>query len=514
MKKKIEAKRKKLLREAEALRRQDGTFADDENRALFDAKMAEIDEIDEQLRALDPPAPEPAGDDEATRQAREAGATEERARIAGITDAVRIAKLPTTLGEQLVKDNVPLDQARAKVFEALAKRDQQGPETQTHIAVGEDVRDQEKRRAVNWLLERTGQIAIVAKAEKLEGPALDPGEFRGMTLLDLCRYTVERAGRQVRGLDRMRLIAEALTVRSQAMQTTSDFAVLLETAMHKVLQAAYATQPDTWRAFCAQGTVVDFRAHNRYRTGSFGALDALNEHGEFKTKAVPDGEKASITATTKGNIVGVTRQVIVNDDLGAVARLMSGLGRAAALSIEVDVYTQLALNAGLGPTMSDALPLFDAGHSNLGAGAAISAAALDANSAIMAAQTDVSGNEILNLQPAVLLVARGLKGQANVINQSQYDPDATANKAINRPNVAVGMFSTIVGTARLSGTRRYLFADPGVAPVFEVAFLEGQMSPVVETKDGWEVDGVQMRVRHDYGVAAIDYRGAVTDAGA
>ena len=61
MKKKLQTKRAKLLREAEALRGQDGTFATDAARTAFDAKMAEIEEVDEQLRALDaPPAAEPA----------------------------------------------------------------------------------------------------------------------------------------------------------------------------------------------------------------------------------------------------------------------------------------------------------------------------------------------------------------------------------------------------------------------------------------------------------------------
>ena len=49
--------------------------------------------------------------------------------------------------------------------------------------------------------------------------------------------------------------------------------------------------------------------------------------------------------------------------------------------------------------------------------------------------------------------------------------------------------------------------------MFEVAFLEGQTGPYLETKDGWNSDGAEMKVRFDYGVAAIDFRGAVTNAG-
>ena len=78
----------------------------------------------------------------------------------------------------------------------------------------------------------------------------------------------------------------------------------------------------------------------------------------------------------------------------------------------------------------------------------------------------------------------------------------------------LGLFRDIVDSPRITGTRQYLFADPSDAPVFEVAFLEGEQQPFMETQDGWRTDGVEWKVRHDFGVAAIDFRGAVTDAGA
>ena len=66
----------------------------------------------------------------------------------------------------------------------------------------------------------------------------------------------------------------------------------------------------------------------------------------------------------------------------------------------------------------------------------------------------------------------------------------------------------------MTGTRRYLFADPSEAPVLEVAFLDGAQEPVLERQEGFDVDGSRFKVRLDYGVAAVDYRGAVTNAGA
>jgi hypothetical protein len=77
-----------------------------------------------------------------------------------------------------------------------------------------------------------------------------------------------------------------------------------------------------------------------------------------------------------------------------------------------------------------------------------------------------------------------------------------------------GLFGDIVDTPRLSGTRRYLFAATSEAPVLEVAFLDGNDAPYLESETGFTVDGTRWKVRLDFGIAAVDYRGAVTNAGA
>lgn len=110
----------------------------------------------------------------------------------------------------------------------------------------------------------------------------------------------------------------------------------------------------------------------------------------------------------------------------------------------------------------------------------------------------------------------GLGGQAAVINRSEYDPDnlASGSKAVNRPNVAFQLFKDIVDVPYLSGTRRYIFADPQIAPCLGVAFLEGQEAPLMETRLGFEIDGMEFKVRLDFGTGPLDHRGACTNAGA
>ena len=351
-------------------------------------------------------------------------------------------------------------------------------------------------------------VALVVRAgfDVPEKADIRANPYRGYKLLDMARASLDRLGVDTRGMSQMDVVAAAFT------QGTSDFPILLENAMHKTLQAAYAAAALTWRRFCAVGSVSDFRAHNRYRVGSFGNLDSLNELGEFKNKSVPDGEKSSITASTKGNIINLSRQAVINDDLGAFVGLSASLASAAARTIEASVYAMLAENSGLGPTMSDTYSLFHANHSNIAATGALSVTVFDSIRQKLASQTDVSGNDYLDLRPAIIVTPMASGSLARSLNAQEYDDDSQKNQ--RRPNVVRGLFRDVVDSPRITGTRVYAFADPAEAPVLEVAFLDGQQEPYLEAQDGFTVDGAQYKVRLDYGTAAIDYRGAATAAGA
>jgi ATP-dependent protease ClpP protease subunit len=388
--------------------------------------------------------------------------------------------------------------AAKKILAKLAASVQ--PICATHVETVEDETDKRREVIVATIMAKAGK----ADAKMVQIAAA--GGMRGQSLIDFARASLDRVGIRYRDMDRESIAKAALT------QTSGDFPVLLENAMHKVLQAAYATAGDTWARFCAIGSVSDFRAHPRYRVGSLGNLSQVSEGGEYTNVAIPDGEKSSIVARKYGNIIALTTEMIVNDDLGAFMGVAAMQGRAAARTIEATVYALLAENSGLGPTMSDSRTLFHADHGNLTTGAAISVAALDLDRVAMASQADVGGNDFLDLRPSVLLVPLSLGGTARVINDAQYDPD-TANK-LQRPNMVNGLFSDIVDTPRMTGTRRYLFANPSEAPVIEVAFLDGRREPDVKSEDGFRQDGIEYRVKHVFGAAAIDYRGAVTNAGA
>lgn len=342
--------------------------------------------------------------------------------------------------------------------------------------------------------------AIVARLGNTKIDASNP--FRGIKLLDVAKMSLDHGKISYKGRNQMEIVAAAFT------QSTSDFPVLLENAMNKTLRAAYDIAPDTWSRFSVTSSVSDFRAHNRYRLGSFGNLDALNELGEFKNKAIPDGEKSSISISTKGNVINLSRQAIINDDIGAFLGLSGMLGRAARRSIEADVYALLASN----PVMADGFALFSTQHANLATTpAAVTIDSIEAGRQAIAKQKDISGNDFLDLRPEIFVGGMGTGGDARMINEAQYDPD-TANK-LQRPNKVRGLFRDVVDSPRITGTEWYLFVNPSVAPVIDVAFLDGNQEPYLELQNGFDVDGARWKVRLDYGVAAAEFKGGYKNAG-
>ncbi|HEY3450937.1 MAG TPA: HK97 family phage prohead protease, partial [Myxococcales bacterium] len=248
---------------------------------------------------------------------------EEQVRVEGIRGLC--AKYPEATGpglaEQLVREHVPLHRAREVVLERLASWSE-GFKTENHVRIegGESSAEKFQRGAEASLLERAGVADLVAEAAKtkvgakLRDVATDPGEFRGWKLDALAREFLERRNLKTRGWSTQRVFEQALSVRS-GMAGTSDFPVLLENTLGKVLLAAYATQPTAWPKFCGKVNVPDFKAASFYRNGSFGTLSPINEHGEYTNKAIPDGEKSSISIGAYGNIIAITRKALIDDDL-------------------------------------------------------------------------------------------------------------------------------------------------------------------------------------------------------
>jgi ATP-dependent protease ClpP protease subunit len=422
--------------------------------------------------------------------------------IAVLNPHMHIAGIRALKDTSLIDVTMSVDAVRNQALDIIGKDyTPAAPSTPDRVYCVEDAQDKRIDGVTTMIMARANIKQDDGKRIVMAG-----NPWRGMSLMDVARDSLSRTGFDTRGMSKMEVVAAAFS------QSESDFPILLENAMHKALLAGYNTAPFTWNRFCAVGTVSDFRAHNRYTLGSLGNLDSLNELGEFENKTIPDGRKESVSIDTKGNIINISRKAIIDDDLGAFVGLASSLGRAGRRTIESAVFTTLALNSGLGPVLADSKTLFHADHGNIGTGAAISIASIDADRVLMASQTDVSGNDYLDLRPSVLLLAIGLGGTARELNAQEYNDEATKNQ--RRPNTVRGLYNDIVDTPRLTGTARYSFADPSDAPVLEVSFLDGEQEPFLDVQEGFSVDGARYKARLDFGVSGVGYEGAVYNAGA
>lgn len=428
----------------------------------------------------------------ARREAAEQAAIAERSRIAEIREAVRTGGLEVNIADDFVARGVSADEARREVLRRMAERSAaQGVSSRADIVVVRDEVETRREMAAAALLHRHDPRNALPEGAR---------EFRGLTLLELARDCLERGGIKTRGMDKMEIARRAL-------EGTSDLANIVAAVANKTLRQAYQTAPRTFTRWARQASAADFKAINRVALSDAPALEKVNEHGEFRRGAVTDGKETYQLATV-GKIIGITRQVIINDDLSAFTRLPQLFANAAANYESDTVYGILTANAAL----ADGVNLFDAStHKNLtSSGTAIAVASLDVGRASMRVQKTPAG-VVMNLGPKFLIVPAAKETVANQYTSQQY----VAAKSADFNPFAGALEVVVEGRLDANSTAAwYLAADPSAIDTVEYCYLEGQEGVYLETRQGFEVDGMELKARLDFAAKAIDYRGLYKNAGA
>lgn len=338
--------------------------------------------------------------------------------------------------------------------------------------------------------------------------------YVSMSMLDMSR-TYLRNGFGLRDSeipsDPLRLSGAALgLVKLSGLHSTSDFPNILGNVASRVLQERYLAAPAALKVICRKRQAQDFRTLSLVRLGEHPQLEQVNQAGEFKYGTMAEGKEA-YSVKTYGKIIGLTRQAIINDDLGAFDALPSGAAQAAVDLEARTLVALLAANAGAGPTMNDGLSLFHASHGNLAAsGAVIADNTLAAAKLAMRSQKGVDGVTSIDVTPGFLIVPAALENIATKF-LATITPNATASV-----NAFSGTLQLIVEPRldAVSATRWYLASDHGLHSSLEYAYLAGAEGPHVETRIGFEVDGLEMKVRLDFGAGAINHRGIYANPGA
>jgi phage major head subunit gpT-like protein/phage head maturation protease len=407
-----------------------------------------------------------------------------------------IAQIAGLQADDMIARNLSLDQARAEAFEAMKRRS--GPPIRTaqpiSLAAGYDD---------PMFLRSAMADAVYTRINPTHKPGDAARPFIGRSMVRLAEEVLRLRGIEIFGL------ADGAIV-DRALHSTSDFPLLLGDVANKVLQEQMAAAPAAIKQVCRQTTIPDFRNRYSIQLGQAPTLMKVGENGEFKSGTIAEGRE-SYKLDTYGRIFGVNRQAIVNDNLSAfsdIGRLFASAAAQFEAQFLVDLITS---NNGVGPVMSDNKKLFDAAHSNLAAsGGAISDTTLAAARLALRSQKGLDGKTPIDVAAKFLVVPAALESTAEKYLASIY-PAQAANV-----NPFAGKLTLIVDP-RLdakSATRWYVAADPVLFPSIEYTYLAGNEGVQVETRAGFEVDGVQIRARLDFGAGALDFRGVYANPGA
>lgn len=464
-----------------------------------------------------PPAPQaPAAPQPATMEQIEA--------IAGR------ARLGSDFVLAQLKAKATADQARDAALDALAA---QGPQLQGDGRVIL-VRDEgDTRRTL--MAEAIAHMADPGR-NKLSAGAR---QYRGKNLVQLAEICLATAGIRTQGLTPHEIAELALSpgasgYRMAGEHSSSDFTNILANVASKALRSAYDQAPKTFMPWTQRMDLPDFKTFTSTNLSAFGALKPVAEGGGINYTSLADSGQTWALARYNGGIA-LTYVAMVNDDLSAFARL-PGLAAAAAARLENDlVYKVLLANGTMTETTG---ALFNAtaqttagGHANLYTGstsdltvdadgiAAVGTLEKYINNQRAPVAAGPGKGPAMRLRGRYLLVPSTLATAArqlfsaelvaatpNVINvfRSQYE-------VIVEPALNLGV---TIGDTTTSGsdTAYYVVAD-GIDTV-HWGYLRGESGPAISSMADFDSDGMKLKVAHNFGAAAVEWRGMAKSAGA
>lgn len=480
----------------------------EEAQATLESVEAELEEaldaLDEGLGGTPPPAPDAAPAVSAVA-ATDESAVEERGRVAERTRQAGIRALATRFKavkpediDALIARGATVEQAQISILTTLQER-----QATINPHGGADPVDHTKVRSAM-------ELAILNRAAPgKHKPTDDIRQFRGFTLFDMARRCIEMAGGRTEGLSRREVAMISLNIgdsrvqRAAGMHSTSDFPLILGNTIDRALRTSYDEAAQTWQPLGQQRNVNDFRARTTVALGDAAAFEKVLEGGEYKYGSLPE-EGSTLQVAKYGKIIAFTWEALINDDLGAFDRVPMALAQAARQT-ESNIVWGLILG---NPLWIDGFAIYSTQHGNIAAsGGPINVATLAAARAAMRKQKGINGTNYINITPKYLVVGPDKELEAYQYTSANYVP--VTNGTINPvQNTTL----QVIVEPRIQGNEWYLVGDG--ADTFEYAYLEGENGMFTETREGFEVDGLEVKARLVFGANFVDYRSMYKNPGA
>ncbi|EPH14675.1 hypothetical protein HMPREF1484_01984 [Dermabacter sp. HFH0086] len=303
--------------------------------------------------------------------------------------------------------------------------------------------------------------------------------------------------------------------------TTSDFPQLLGRGFNTKLAAAYQALTPVWSQYSTRTTVQNFKPQTYKQLLGYNGLELVPEATEY-----PAGDfsetKFEFQARKYGRRLGLTYEMIVNDELGAFRNIHDTLAQAAR-DLEGTATADALLNGKRTDVNTD---FFKAANGNAPESAALTRKSLQEAIETVSQKRDVNGRPLVRPN-LVLVVPPALEFQAReIVNASQIrrtDGDTEVTSA----NILAGAVTVVVDPNLMRSTHAkasktwFLLPAPNTArPALVTAFMSGHETPDLRYKNdqgnrvgggsipvgegSFDDDTIQYRVRHIVGAAAID----------
>lgn len=431
------------------------------------------------------------------------------AKASGLLDDGAIQNLELEAAEQ----DWDVDKARSQLMDAVLEAKKDKPENKPAVTAGTGTATITADARDKFVMGATQAMLAQAGAEKH-----DPkNEFSGLGLQELARMSLIKAdavpAQRAAALNRSDL-AEAV----MSTHTTTDFPKILENVGTKLVLTGYNEAEEVYEPLCRQGTVPDFKEVKAVGLGNFTSLPQVREGAEYTYATI--GERGAVMAVAKyGQLLSLTEEMLINDDVGQFVQLASKFGMTAANTAGDLFWAIFTSNPNLNGS-----PLFSSGRKNLrtGGGSAFGDAALTAGytqftTRAMADTDGGAGTKVLKIKPKFLIVPQALYDPAwRFLNSGTIN--GTGGALGGTPNSHAGRY-TLVSDARLDvsvgGSSRWFFAaDPRMHDTIIKNRLAGRPAPRVTRHEEYKRDVITWKISDIVGISPLDYVGLQRNDGA
>jgi len=306
---------------------------------------------------------------------------------------------------------------------------------------------------------------------------------------------------------------------------SSTMAGMVANALNKAVVNVLQQYPRWWEPI---SQVMDFSSLQQVKwitLGGVGELPTVAE-GAAYTEMTWDDQTETATFVKKGGYLGLTLEAIDKDDTRKLQAAPGALAQAAWLTLSKAVSNIFTASSGVGPTMSDSNPLFDAAHSNVGS-TALSLTSWATVRTAMRKQTELNSGERLGaiVAPKYLVVPPDLEVTALQVLASSHDytyalsngtgpaPQnifAQGNEAMARLQAAQGR---VVVVDLWTDTDNWAaVADPLLYPTIGLGFRYGRTPEIFSVASPtaglmFSNDTLPVKVRYFFAVGPMDWRG-------